>query len=342
MKIRCAVIGAGFIGLDHVKAYKSWPDAEVVAVAETNAVRADELARTFGIRAYGDYESLLASEDVQAVSICVPTGLHLPVALAAAKAGKHILLEKPMARTVSECDAIREACQSSGVKLMLGFTHRFHSELRLAKRMIAEGQLGQVLLASDLFSFGEEKPWPDWYYSRELGGGGEMMHDAVHCVDRLAWLIGSPIDEVYGRTSAYARNISGVEDGGAACLVFANGAIASLFVNQSTFPLPSDSPRVPMPGRMELELHGTRGSLRYNTWQSLQFSNAGQAFTLTRQRSDEMAQEIREFLDAILENRQPIVGGAEGRQGIAVIQALYESERRHAPVQVAEMLAPHP
>jgi UDP-N-acetyl-2-amino-2-deoxyglucuronate dehydrogenase len=340
MTIRVAVIGAGIFGEEHIKGFSHWQDAEVVAISRRNEARGNELAGKYGVKYYQDYEEMLASEDVDVASICLPTGLHKPAALAVAKAGKHILLEKPMARTVAECDSIIEACNSANVKLMLSFTHHFHPELQFAKKMIDEGRLGEILLALDFFSFGELEAWPSWYYSHELGGGGEMMHDAVHSVDRMAWLIGSQIVEVYGRTSNYARGLEKVEDGGAAVLSFKNGAIASLFVNEATYPLPvevSENPVENMFGRCELELHGTRGSIRYNTWRDIHFCSKEESFTLKHHYVNPMVIETREFLDSILEDREPCVGGEEGKEGIAVIQAIYESERRNEPVHVAEM-----
>ena len=139
------------------------------------------------------------------------------------------------------------------------------------------------------------------------------MHDAVHMVDRLAWLVGSPIVEVYGRTTTYARGLAGVEDGGVAVLSFESGAIGSIFVNESTYPIRPDAPTVPMPGRMELEIHGPRGTIRYRTWHELVIDIAGEpSLTIARDGpGDEMRREIREFLDAINEHRAPCVGAAE-------------------------------
>src|SRR2546422_3207534 len=288
-RIRAAVIGAGFIGADHAAAYVADPAAEVVAIADTNSQRAAEVATSYGVRSFADYREMLVSLRPDAVSICVPSALHLSVARDVAAAGAHVLLEKPMGASVAECDEIGRACRAAGVLLMLGFTHRFHHELITAKALIAEGRLGEVMLGHDFFSFGENGPWPAWYYSRRLSGGGELMHDGVHLVDRLAWLLGSPIVEVYGRTSQYARSIEGVEDGGAAVLSFENGAVASLFVNESIYPLRSDAPTVPMPGRSELELHGTRGSLLYRTWHELVIALAGEPIqTVGREKADEM------------------------------------------------------
>jgi predicted dehydrogenase len=222
------------------------------------------------------------------------------------------------------------------VTLMLGFTHRFHPELVRARELIASGRLGAIGLVHDHFTFGETGPWPAWYYARELSGGGELMHDAVHLVDRLAWLLDSPIVEVHGRTSSFVRGIEGVEDAGVATLLFAGGAIGSLFVHEASFPLHKDDPRVPMPGRLELEIHGTKGSLRYRTWSSLEFDSADEHWEWTDAPRDELRLEVGEFLAAINEGRAPSVGAAEGRRGIAVIQAIYESERLGRPLRLAD------
>jgi predicted dehydrogenase len=239
-----------------------------------------------------------------------------------------------MAASLSECDEIARLADAARVTLMLGFTHRFHAELLRARELIAAGRLGTIGLVHDHFSFGETGPWPAWYYARELSAGGELMHDAVHLVDRMAWLLDSPIVEVHGRTSSFVRGIPGVEDAGVATLLFASGAIGSLFVHEAPFPLHQDDPRVPMPGRLELEIHGTTGSLRYRTWSSLEFDSADEHWTLTDAPRDEMRLEIGEFLAAIREGRPPSVGAAEGRRGIAVVQAIYESARLGRPVPI--------
>ena len=338
MTIAVAIIGAGFAGADHAAAYTAQSDAEIVGIVDPGPGRATALVERFSGRAFADLDGLLAAVSVDAASVCVPTGLHRSVVERLAAAGIHILLEKPMAPTVADCDAIAATAEDAGVVLMLGLTHRFHAELIEARRLIAEGAIGTPLLAQDSFSFGEHGPWPAWYYDRALSGGGELMHDGVHLVDRLAWLIGSPIVEVYGRTTTYARSIDGVEDAGVAVLTFANGAIGSLFVNEATHPLRSDAPTVPMPGRLELEIHGTKGSIRYRTWHELIVDVAGQpSRVVPRTDAAEMGREIRAFLDAVTNGTAPVVGAREGRRGIAVVGAIYESERRRRPVVVDEL-----
>jgi predicted dehydrogenase len=341
MTLRVAVVGAGFIGADHAAAYAAQPDVELVGIVDPDPARSADLAERFGATAFTDLDALLAGARPDAASICVPTGLHRSVAERLAAAGVHLLLEKPMAPTVADCDAITAAAEEAGIVLMLGLTHRFHTELLEAQRLIADGAIGTPMLAQDAFSFGEHGPWPAWYYDRDLSGGGELMHDGVHLVDRLEWLVGSPIVEVYGRTTTYARSIDGVEDGGVAVLAFASGAIGSLFVNEATHPLRSDAPSVPMPGRLELEIHGSRGSIRYRTWHELIVDIAGApSRTVPRSDDDEMSREIRAFVDAVASGGPPVVGAREGRRGIAIVDAIYESERRGRPVLVDELFPP--
>ena len=337
-RLRVAVVGGGIVGLDHAAAYRAEPGVELVAIVGRDAARTADVAGRLGVAPWTDLEALLAAESLDALSVCTPTALHRPAVEAAAAAGVHVLLEKPMATTVEDCDAIDRACRAADVVLMLGFTHRFHAELIEARRRIADGDIGPPALAQDVFTFGEHGPWPAWYYDRALAGGGELMHDAVHMVDRLAWLLDSPIVEVYGRTTSYARGIPGVEDGGVATLAFASGAIGSIFVNESTYPLHQDAPGVPMPGRMELEIHGPRGTIRYRTWHELVIDIAGQP-TVRLERAGpgtEMAAEIHAFVEAVRANRPPAVGAAAGRRGIAVVQSIYASERSGRPVRVDE------
>ena len=336
--LRAAVVGAGFIGREHAAAYAAHPAAELVAIVDADLARAASVAEIHGGRPYPSLSAMLAHARPEVVSVCIPTAAHRLAVEEVAAGGGHVLLEKPMAPSVAECDAIAAACATAGVTLMLGFTHRFHPELIEARRIVASGELGEPIFAQDVFAFGEHGPWPDWYYDRAVSGGGELMHDAVHLVDRLAWLVGSPIVEVYGRTTSGARGIPGVEDGGVAVLGFGGGAIGSLSVYEATHPLRSDAPSVPMPGRLELEIHGTRGSLRYRTWHELIVDIAGSASRTVRDLPrDEMAREIGEFLAAVGEGRAPSVGADEGRRGVAVVQAIYASERLSRPVRVDEL-----
>ena len=163
MTIRVGVVGAGFIGRDHLAAYAGWPDAEIVGVADVDPERARAAAAPHGAAAFPDLPTMAAEARLDAISICVPTGLHLAAVREATAAGLHILLEKPMATSVAECDEIAGLVEAARVTLMLGFTHRFHPELVRARELITAGRLGTIGLVHDHFSFGETGPWPAWY-----------------------------------------------------------------------------------------------------------------------------------------------------------------------------------
>src|SRR5205823_3674416 len=149
--------------------------------------KAEALARETGSRAFGDYEQLLKA-GVDVLNVCLPPQLHLPAAEAAAQAGVHVLMEKPITRTLAEADQMIAACRRAGANLMTGFTHHFYPEMIEARRMVAEGRIGRPLIVNDAMSitYGFVLPW---YRDREIAGGGVFMCNAVHGLDRAGWAL---------------------------------------------------------------------------------------------------------------------------------------------------------
>ena len=193
-KIRAGIAGAGFIGAVHARAYLLIPDVELVGIADPIAEKAEPLARETGCRAYRDYEELLKA-GVDVVNVCLPPQLHLPAAEAAAQAGVHVLMEKPITRTLAEADQMIAACQRAGVNLMTGFTHHFYPEMIEARRMVAEGLIGQPLIVNDAMSITYSFVLP-WYRDREIAGGGVFMCNAVNGLDRAVWAVGQNVRTV--------------------------------------------------------------------------------------------------------------------------------------------------
>src|SRR5947209_15920048 len=168
--LRVGVAGAGFIGAVHAQALRQVAAVEVVGIADPIAAKAEPLAKATGSRVFADYAALLKA-GVDVLCVCLPPALHLPAAEAAARAGAHVLMEKPIARTLAEADAMCEACRQAGVNLMVGFTHHFYPEMIEARRLVAAGAIGRPLIVLDHMSITYSFVLP-WYRDKEINGGG--------------------------------------------------------------------------------------------------------------------------------------------------------------------------
>lgn len=326
MTLRTGIIGTGVVAAKHADAYRRNPNCQVTAVAEINVPKGEKFAAAYDARFYADYNALIQSGEVDAVSICVPHYLHCEIAVAAAAAQLHILLEKPISNTLEEADQILNACARANITLMLSFVHRFRSEVMAAKALLSSGRAGKVVTALDsICTLGGNHP-PAWVWQREMAGGGVLMYGGIHSLDRLRWLLTSEVVETYAYHVNY-HNHTGVEDGLAAVLNFENGAIATLFEN---------SPAYGKPGGWLTEIYGDRGAVRLKTGEWVEFTSAAETFIQDFTQYDHFQREIDEFVGAILEKRSPLITGEDGRKALAVALAIYQSAQDHRPVRVIQ------
>lgn len=327
--LRIGLVGAGQVALKHARAYAQNRDAALVAVADVDAGRAAALAERYGAAAFGSFDELLGSDQVDAVSVCVPHDVHLPVALAAADAGVHVLMEKPIANTLEEADRMIAAAAEAGVTLMIGFVHRFRTEVLEAKRLLDEGFVGMPATALDRFcSLGGPHP-PSWVWSRRHAGGGVLMYGGIHAVDRLLWLLNTRATRVFARQH-FSCGYGDVEDGLVALLELASGATAALFEN---------SPPYGRPGGWATEIFGDRGAIRIQAGEIVELTSASRSLTIRSRDERHFEREIDEFVSAVLERREPCVPAAAGRDALAVTLALYASTAAGSPVEVEPAIA---
>lgn len=192
-KLRMGLIGAGNIAQSaHLPAYAKRDDVEVVAVADWNIERAQQAAKTFGIpRAYASVEELLAHEQVDAVDICVWNGSHSDVAITAARAGKHVLCEKPLASTLEKALTIQQAVDEYGVTFMLAVPRRYQSDVQLLADMVQSDQLGEIYYAKTAMIRRRGTPI-GWFTDTAKSGGGPVLDIGVHCIDCCWYLMGKP------------------------------------------------------------------------------------------------------------------------------------------------------
>lgn len=321
MPIRLGVIGAGIIAKSFMKAAPAVADLEVAVICDIAEGAARALAHPLNIAWETGYRAVLQDDSIDALYIALPHHLHEEVTVAAAEAGKHILLEKPMANSLDEADRMLAAQRRAGVKLMMGFTHRFHSELESAKGLIDSGELGRLTMGLDVMTTGGVIP--GWFWQKPQAGGGVLHVNGAHSFDRLRWLMGAEIVEVFAYAETYDPRKT-VEDSAVVALRFANDAMGATVHNWVT--------DTAVPFKCDLDIHGTAGAVRIDTWQALEFANAGHSWVQRRQRDDMFQKEIGEFVGAILEDREPCVTGEDGRSSLACAQAAYESARTGKPV----------
>ncbi|MGI6239473.1 MAG: Gfo/Idh/MocA family protein [Christensenellales bacterium] len=203
-KIRVGIIGAGNIAQSaHLPVYQERDDVEVVAIADWSLERAQEAAKKFGIpKAYANVEELLANEDVDYVDICVWNRSHAPVAIAAAKAGKHVLCEKPMAIDLSDALEMEKVIRETGVTFMLAVPTRYLAEAQLLNQMRKDGKLGDIYYAKTANVRRRGTPI-GWFTDTKKSGGGPVIDIGVHCIDRTWYLMGRPRPVRVSANTAY-------------------------------------------------------------------------------------------------------------------------------------------
>jgi predicted dehydrogenase len=320
--IRVGVMGGGIMGAEVAATLARIEGAQPAAVAEPDAARATRIAEDTGATPFADWAAMLDGGELDAVYVGLPHHLHAPAAIAAAERGLHVLMDKPLCNTLAEGEAILAACEQAGTSLMVGFSHRFHPELRLAKAALERGELGTPILAADVVVQGL-KDTPAWYWS-EAAGGGALRLQTHHCFDRMAWLLDSPVVAV--RAESASPQGHDVDTVSTIAVRFANGALgtiaASFAIGYVGRPL------------VELVIQGTRGQLRIDTWRSIELETDTTAVVQRQERDEWLRSELTEFVTAIRDGRAPSIGGDDGMRALRCAEAALRSSRTGETVEV--------
>ena len=340
LDLRFAILGAGIVARYHAQAIAQTEGARLVAVSRSDAARAAESAAEFGVPCETSLEALLARPDVDAVCVCTPSGQHAAQAVAAARAGKHVLVEKPMALTLADADAMIAAAHAAGVRLGVAFQRRTEPVYQAVHQAMASGALGTpVMGAASVPYFRSQEYYQSgaWRGTWAEDGGGALMNQGIHLADLLLWFMGD-VAEVSARSATLAHSIE-VEDGVAASLRFRSGALGALYATTSAAP--------GFPHR--IEVYGTQGgvqvegeaAVRWHTGtpppEGLQpggVAAAGSGASPTGLPLTGHVRLLRDFVAAVREGRDPLVTGEEGRRSLALVLAVYESARTGRPVEV--------
>lgn len=372
-KIGVGVIGAGHAAwIGHLPWYWENSHVEILAISDVIEDNAVQAARRWGVEAwYKDYHELLARDDIMAVSICAPTWTHKEIAVAAAHAGKHILCEKPMARTVEECDAMIEAARQAGVKLAIGFSKRYNPGFERIKQIIDDGLIGKPYhldIHWNLYFPPGSQESKSFSEDRRVGGG-VLLDNSIHYIDTFRWWLDTEVDTVFAEISKVVPERV-FEDEATAILRFENGATGLLdmgFNRVADVEASGWDQRLPYAWRFtELGfVYGDKGTVYYDVppfnsaepvkielylqkgrgcelggWHKLEIPTTlqpGGGRSPAELTTYAFKREIDRFVDWVLNDKEPPATGEDGRIAIQVVMAAYESARTGARVKVASL-----
>jgi predicted dehydrogenase len=353
--VRTALVGCGKVGQIHAAALHGLPESEFVAVCDRDRTRAEAYSERYGVRPYDDVSTMLRDARVEAVVVCTPHPLHAEPVLRAAEAGAHALVEKPLAATLADCDAMLAAARRAGTRLGVISQRRLYPPVRRMKAAIDAGKIGRPILGVfSMFSwrdraYYESDPWRGKWATE---GGGVLVNQSPHMLDLLQWFMGE-IDEVSGCWANLNHPYIEVEDTALAMIRFKGGGLGSVVSSLSQ-----------KPGiHTKVHVHGSSGgSVGVETDRGATFvagvseiaepplndlwTISGEEYLLAGFQAEDRAcfaqvnatthyhaLQIQDFLRAVLEGRPPMVTGEEGRVVVEMFTAVYRSQKERRPIK---------
>ena len=355
-QLKTGIIGCGKVGHIHAAVLGSISGSAFTAVCGRDEKRTQEFASKYQVKAYPDITEMVTQEKLDIVTICTPHPVHREPAILAMRAGAHVLIEKPLASSLEDCDAMLQVAQETGKQIGIISQRRFYSPSLRLKIAIDSGKIGKPVLGT-VFMFGwRDEPYYNsdpWRGSWKGEGGGVLVNQAPHQLDLLQWFMGSEIEEVYGTCKNLNHPYIEVEDTALAIVKFKNGALANIIVSNSQ-----------KPGIYgKVHIHGQNGaSVGVQTDGGAMFI-AGMSTILEppvndlwtvpgeEQKLKDWVEEdsnlfnsinpveyyhtlqLKDFIDAVKEGRKPMITGEEGRVTVELFTAIYRSQRDGQPVK---------
>ncbi len=357
-KLRTALVGCGKVGQTHAQALSSLAESEFVAVCDASFDRAQAFATRFGARPFDDLRRMLRESRLDVLCIATPHPLHAEPAIAAASAGVHVLVEKPLASSLSDCDAMLASARTGKIKLGVISQRRWYEPVRRMKDAIDAGKIGRPVLGTFAMyswrdpAYYQSDPWRGRW---DTEGGGVLVNQSPHMLDLLLWLMDDDVAEVSGYWANLNHPSVEVEDSAVAILRFCRGGLGSIVASLSQ-----------KPGiHTKVHIHGSSGaSVGVETDRGATFiagvsaisepplndmwTISGEEPELPRFQAEDRARfqtidaayhyhalQIDDFLRAVIEDRPPLVTGKDGRRVVALFQAIFQSNREGRSVRPA-------
>jgi predicted dehydrogenase len=354
-QVRTALVGCGKVGQIHAAALRQLPESDFTAVCDSDRGRADAYADRWGVRSYVDVPTMLRDAGVEALLVCTPHPLHVGPVVQAAEAGVHALVEKPLAASLADCDAMLVAARQAGKRLGIISQRRFYEPVLRIKAAIDAGKIGRpVLGVFEMYSWRDQSYYQSdpWRGKWATEGGGVLVNQSPHQLDLLRWFMG-PIDEISGCWANLNHPHVEVDDTALAMIRFKNGGLGSIITSLSQ-----------KPGIFtKVHVHGSNGaSVGVETDRGATFiagvsevaepplndlwTIPGEEHLLASFQAEDRARfgqvnatthyhalQIQDFLRAILEGRPPLVTGEDGRIVVEMFTAIYRSQQERRPIK---------
>ena len=353
-KLRVAIVGCGKVGHIHAKAFNNMDSVELVAVYDNDPTRTKEYAQQYGVEAYDSVEKMVKGSKVQIVSICTPHPLHKEGTVQALNAGANVIIEKPLASTLQDCDEMIDTAIRNGLTIGTVSQRRFYAPCMRIRKAIDDGKLGKPVLGTVTMlgwrdeAYYKSDPWRgSWKYE----GGGVLVNQAPHQIDLLLWYMG-PVDTVYGAWANLNHPYIEVEDTAIAVIRFKSGALGNIVVSNSQDPalygkvhifgsngaaagVQTDGGAMFIAGVSNITeppvndlwtIPGEKDMLDQWKQQDSDFFNSIDSVTYYHE------QQFADFVNAIKSGTQPLIDGAAGRRTVELFTAIYRSNRDKKPV----------
>lgn len=307
-QINVGVIGVGSMGYNHVRIYSELENANLVAISDMVRGTLDKVSKEFNTVGYVDYDNILQIDDIEVVNICVPTVFHHDVVMRAIEAGKNVLVEKPIASKLNEAEEMIKAAEDAGVTLATGHVERFNPAVRVAKKLIDEGAIGEVVTANSK----RLGPFPPRI--RDVGVAIDL---AIHDIDIFNYLFNSRANTVFANMSSKLKNCE-FEDHAEIMTKYDSGVLSILETNWLT----------PYKKR-QLNITGIDGiiSVDYGNQTVTLFKENNQVEDIKVENKEPLKEELRSFVDCVQNNTPPEVSGKDGYEALRIVDAAMTSSK---------------
>lgn len=354
--LKTGIIGCGKVAGAHANAYGALKISEFCAVCDVDEERAKVFAKKYGVRAYTNITDMIQKEKLEIVSICTPHPFHAQAAATAAESGCHVLVEKPFAVKVSDCDIMLRAAEKNGVRIGTLFQRRFYEPCMRIRKAIDAGKIGKPVLGNVTMLGWRDQPYYEsdpWRGTWEGEGGGVLPTQACHQLDLLLWFMGDEIDEVYGAWKNYNHPYIEVEDTAVAVIKFKNGALGTVSASNSQNPALFGKVRIHGDNGATVSVQTDGGAMFIAGMTSITEAPFNDLWTvegesgMADQWKDEDEKiffahdpseyyhmlQIKDFIMAVLEGREPLVTGCTGKKTVELLEAIYKSSETGLPIK---------